>query len=128
MHFGEHFTLDGYGGLQAKLDDRDLVLGVVKELPEIMGMHTLSEPQIFRAEGNGLKDPGGWSAFVVIQESHISIHTFPARRFLSADVYTCKNGLDKKMVSDYLIRVFELNDVEQNFIYRGTRYPKTDLT
>jgi len=47
------------------------------------------------------KDPGGWSGFVIIAESHISIHTFPARRFVSIDVYTCKNGLKKDFIIFY---------------------------
>ena len=85
-------------------------------------MRKLAEPMIYFAKGNDIKDPGGWSGFVVIEESHISIHTFPARGFLSADVYTCKNGMDTNFILEYFKSAFDLHDLEHNFIKRGTRY------
>ena len=74
-----------------------------------------------------MKDPGGWTGVVVIMESHISIHTFPKRGFMSADVYTCRNGLDKELITDYFKKVFGLKEVEINFIKRGTKYPSQDI-
>lgn len=127
MHFGEHLTIDGYGGNFEKLNDKELVLKCLNELPGKIEMKKLAEPSIYSALSNGKKDPGGWSGFVVIQESHISIHTFPARGFVSVDVYTCKNGLDTEFIINYFKDVFELQDIEQNFIRRGTRYPKDNI-
>lgn len=126
-HFGEHLTIDGYGGDKDLLNDKDLILGFLDELLVNLGMHALSQPQIVLAPDNGLKDPGGYSAFVIIAESHISIHTFPRREFISADVYTCKNGLDKKQIEEYFKDKFKLQEVETNFIIRGTRYPEGNI-
>jgi len=126
-HFGEHFTIDGYKGDFKKLNDKDFVLKCLDELPGLIGMEKLAEPQIYSAPDNGLKDPGGWSGFVVVAESHISIHTFPKRGFVSIDVYTCKTGMDQKFISDYFIKKFDLKDIEVNFIKRGTRYPGADI-
>ena len=64
MHFGEHLMIDGYGGDRDKLNDRDLVLACLKELPGKLGMKTLSEPKVCSAPSNDIKDPGGWSGFV----------------------------------------------------------------
>ena len=127
MHFGEHLTLDGYGGNFEKLNNKDFVLSVLQDLPELLGMNKLSAPEIYFAKGNDIKDPGGWSGFVVIEESHISLHTFPARGFISADVYTCQNGLDQEYIKKYFIDKFELKDLEINFIIRGTRYPQQNI-
>lgn len=127
MHFGEHLMIDGYGGDKDKLNNRELVLSYLEELPVISGMKKISAPLISWAEPNGKKDPGGWSGVVLIAESHISIHTFPGRQFLTADVYTCRNGLDTKVIVDYLKKRFGLKDIEQNFIKRGTRYPQHDI-
>jgi len=127
MNFGEHLTIDGYGGDKEKLNDKDLVALCLNELPRLLGMKALSKPEVYFAEGNNLKDPGGWSGFVIIEESHISIHTFPGRRFISADVYTCKNGLDTKMIVDFFTRTFMLNDVETHLIKRGTKYPAHNI-
>lgn len=119
--------LDGYQGDPDKLNDRERVLKGLVELPELLGMHRLSEPEIYFAKPNDIKDPGGWSGFVVIMESHISIHTFPARRFVSIDAYTCRNGMDTAFVEKYFRDLFALGDVETNFVKRGTKYPVADL-
>lgn len=127
MHFGEHLTIDGYGGSYEKLANKDLILGFLNNLLSVAEMHALSEPQVFYANGNNKKDPGGWSGFVVIQESHISIHTFPARGFLSADFYTCRNNLDIKKIVSIFQESFELKELETNFLKRGTKYPNNDI-
>lgn len=127
MHFGEHLTIDGYGGSYEKLNDKELVLDCLHELPEKLDMHKLAEPEVYFAQGNDEKDPGGWSGFVVIAESHISIHTFPARGFVSIDAYTCKNGMDNGFIEKYFREKFELKDAETNFIRRGTKYPEQNI-
>lgn len=126
-HFGEHLCLDGYQGDENLLNNKDLVLGSLKELPEVLGMKLLSEPQIIQAPDNGIKDPGGWSAFVIIAESHISIHTFPKRGFISIDVYSCKNGMDVEYIKNYFISRFKLENIESHLVERGTKYPGKNI-
>ncbi|MEO8637814.1 MAG: S-adenosylmethionine decarboxylase [Candidatus Taylorbacteria bacterium] len=126
-HFGEHLTIDGYGGSRELLNSKDLVLGSLSAIPKLLKMEVLSEPQVFFAPENDVKDPGGWSGFVIIAESHVSIHTFPKRGFISADVYTCKNGLEKKIIEDYFKKTFELKDLETNFLIRGKKYPPENI-
>ena len=127
VQFGEHLTIDGYGGDFDILNNQETIYFVLSDLPEKLEMKALSAPMVIPAPANEMKDPGGWSGFVIIAESHISIHTFPKRRFLSADVYTCKNSLDVKKIVAYFTETFKLSDVETNLIKRGTRYPSKNL-
>jgi len=127
IQFGEHITLDGYHGNSLLLGDKETVESILRNLPEELGMHPLSEPFVISAPDNGLNDPGGYTGFVIIAESHISIHTFPKRGFVSADVYTCKNGMDKEAIIESFTKAFQLKDVEVNLIKRGTRYPIHNL-
>ncbi|MBP6904483.1 MAG: S-adenosylmethionine decarboxylase [Candidatus Pacebacteria bacterium] len=127
INFGEHMMLDCYGADPEILNSKEEVLRILNDLPEKLGMHKLAEPVVYYAEGNGDKDPGGWSGFVVIMESHISIHTFVGRHFVSADVYTCRNGMDQNFITSYFKDVFKANDIEVNFVKRGTRYPSVDM-
>ncbi|MCY1504653.1 S-adenosylmethionine decarboxylase proenzyme [compost metagenome] len=122
-HFGEHFTIDGYLCDRDMLDDRGNVLRAISELPALLGMKKLSGAEVYYAKGNDMKDPGGWSGFVVIEESHVSVHTFPDARFVSIDVYTCRNGLDRETIMKYFGTFFGIVEFETNFIVRGTRYP-----
>lgn len=126
-HFGEHVTIDGYGGDPALLDDCALVSATLVELCTAQRMTRLIEPVVVEAPDNQLKDPGGWSGFVIIAESHVSIHTFPRRRFLSADFYSCQNGLDLERVVALIQERFKLEEVESTFIKRGLRYPNHNV-
>jgi len=126
-HFGEHVTIDGYGGDPNLLNDREIVLGILTDLCTDQHMTPLIEPVIVEAADNQIKDPGGWSGFLMIAESHISIHTFPKRRFVSADFYTCKNGLDQERIISFLRDRFKLEEVESTFLKRGLRYPAHNL-
>ncbi|MBI5901165.1 MAG: S-adenosylmethionine decarboxylase [Rhodocyclales bacterium] len=126
-YFGEHLTYDGYGGDYGALDCRATVVQALNDLVTALGMTLLGGPDVYRASANDKKDPGGWTGMVVLQESHISIHTFPARGFISADVYTCKNGLDVDAIRQFFRARFKIADEEINFIKRGTRYPRQNI-
>jgi S-adenosylmethionine decarboxylase len=125
--FGVHLTLDGYGGCQHLLGDGNHVLACLNELPERLGMHKIAEPSLVELGDHSPKDPGGVSGFVMIAESHISIHTFPLRGFVSADVYTCQNSLDTEQICQYFAEAFALQDLEINVVRRGTRYPQRNI-
>lgn len=122
MHFGVHFTIDGYDADADALADTQKVLACVTELPKKLGMHTICDPVTVEVGPNNKKDPGGVSGFVMIAESHISIHTFPGKRFFSADIYTCQDELDTNTILDYFTESFSVTDFETNLLTRGTRY------
>ncbi len=125
--FGVHLTLDGYRGNPEKLNDPELMKRILDDLPDKMGMEKISEPFIKRAEPRNIKDGGGYSGFVLIAESHISIHTFPKKKFVSIDAYTCKDEMNRKLVEEYLRDAYELEEVEVQFFKRGLKFPKEDL-
>lgn len=89
-------------------------------------MRRLIPPYVVAVPGNGKKDPGGYSGFVIIQESHVSIHTFPRRRFVSIDVYSCKD-FDPAPVRRYFRRLFGIQKLENHLIVRGKEYPLRDI-
>ncbi len=126
-NFGEHLMIDGYFGSKEKLNSKELVEKAIRDVTVLCEMKMLAEPVVYFAEPNHIKDPGGWSGYVVIQESHVSVHTFPGRGFVSIDVYTCKNGMEKDKICDFFKEVFELKELEINFVKRGTRYPVADM-
>ena len=121
-HFGEHITIDGYGADKDLLNDSEFIVKFLKDLVDKVEMNILFGPEIVFAPANNKKDPGGWSAFVIVAESHISIHTFPEKGFLSADVYTCKNGMDREKIKSIFRNAFKIQEIEDNFILRGKKY------
>jgi S-adenosylmethionine decarboxylase len=51
------------------------------------------DPEVLRRvrETGVFEDSGGITAVVVISTSHISIHCWPAEKFFSMDVFSCKD-------------------------------------
>ena len=88
---GSHLTLDCIGCTGDLLLDTEQLRSFMEKLVVVLGMRKLIEPVLVRCD-NELNswDQGGISAFVMIAESHISIHTFPHSGLVTADVYSCK--------------------------------------
>lgn len=120
--FGPHLMLDGYGCDKAKLEDLNLIYRILEELPTRIGMTRIMPPYVFKYSGVKPED-WGISGFVLIAESHISIHTFPEKTFVSVDIFSCK-PFDPEFASDYLKGAFEMSKVECTVLDRGTEFPK----
>ena len=120
--FGPHLMLDGYGCDKAKLQDLNLVYRILDELPARIGMTKIMPPYVFKYSGLRPED-WGLSGFVLIAESHISIHTFPEKNFVSVDIFSCK-PFDAEFAAAYLTRSFAMEKVECTVLDRGTEFPK----
>jgi S-adenosylmethionine decarboxylase len=122
--FGPHLTLDIYGCNPEKLSDSKFIYNLLDELPNLIGMHKISAPNVTFFSGNPKSfDKGGVSAFVLITESHITIHTFIADKFASVDIFSC-NEFDVNKATNYFMEKLEANKVERNFIERGKEFVK----
>ena len=124
--FGKHLTIDAYGCDYAALDSMDVNFKLLDELPGKIGMHKITTPYVIRAFPNDIKDCGGISGFVMIAESHISVHTFPAKKYLTMDLYSC-NVFDHKKVLKIVKLVYKYKSIEVHTIKRGLKFPKENL-
>ena len=124
--FGLHLMIDMYNCSPEVLNDKKLVKDILEELPKKLGMKILVKPVVAFAQPNGGRDPGGWSGFVMIQESHISVHTFIKRRFVTIDAYSCKN-FDAQLTVEYFKKIFKTDDIEYKIEVRGKKYPAKDI-
>ena len=105
-----HVIIDGYGGDPDKLADENAVRVVLDQLPALMGMTKITQPTVLRYTGSKPED-WGVSGFVMIAESHISMHTFPERRLVWADVFSCKD-FDESIVLDEIKRRFSIRQMD----------------
>ena len=129
VQFGYHLTLDLYDCNPKLLGNMEHCYNSLIQMASLLDMKLLSPPFVVSASSNELaggKDPGGFSGFVIIYESHISLHTFVKRGFVSVDVYSCKK-FDESTAIKHFKELFESKDEEVNFIKRGSRYPKENL-
>lgn len=124
--FGVHLMLEAYNCSPRMLRDANIAYKILDELPEKIHMTKMTLPYVVFTPGNDHKDPGGWSGFVIIQESHISLHTFVKRRFVTVDVYSCKE-FDTKVTVEYLKKIFKTDEIEYKVEIRGKRYPQENI-
>ena len=120
--FGPHLMLDGYGCDGKTLEDIEQVYKMLDEIPAEIGMTKIMPPYVFRYNGAKEED-WGVSGFVLIAESHISIHTYPEKRYLSVDILSCKE-FDADRATQLICDRFGIERVEQNLLDRGTEFPK----
>ena len=59
----------------------------------------------------------GYSTFVMIAESHLSIHTFPELNYISFDCYSCKY-FDTNVVKDLLKKYFDVTKCNSQTVKR----------
>jgi S-adenosylmethionine decarboxylase len=115
-----HLIIDGYGGDPHNLADLELVRALLDRVPLEIGMVKIASPYVCRYEGS---KPGDWgiSGFVLIAESHLSVHTFPERGLLWADIFSCKS-FDPDRLVEAAQEAFSLREARVTLLGRGLEY------
>lgn len=80
-------------------------------------MTKISPPHVYNYQGAKPED-WGVSGFVLIAESHISIHTFPSRGYINVDIFSCKDFDAAKAKAD-IQAAFGLAQVQACVLRRG---------
>jgi S-adenosylmethionine decarboxylase len=120
--FGQHLMMDGYGCDKEKLTDLNGIYDFLSRYPGEISMTKIMPPYVFKYSGLVPED-WGLSGFVLISESHISVHTFPEKLYLSLDIFSCKN-FDVHGAIERIKSIFDIKKVEIKLIDRGLEFPK----
>lgn len=115
-----HLVVDGYGADPDRLQDEELLYRFLDEYPHAIGMTKMIRPQVYTYRG---KTPEDWglSGFVLIAESHISVHTFPDRRYVNIDIFSCKEFDAASSLKD-VEEAFSLPEVRVWTLERGVEH------
>jgi S-adenosylmethionine decarboxylase proenzyme len=63
--------------------------------------------------------PEGYTAVLMLEESHLSIHTWPEHNYASIDLYSCNLQTDFQAVIDFLANKFQATVTGSTFLERG---------
>lgn len=119
--YGPHLTYDGYGGDPDLLDNMQLVFEFLLKLPAILGMNKLTQPYVLRYDGGEKPEDRGVTGFVIIAESHISIHTYPHDGAFFFDAFSCK-AFDLEAALKFIRETFKVKEEETELVTRGKRF------
>ncbi|MEM2015956.1 MAG: adenosylmethionine decarboxylase [Nitrososphaerota archaeon] len=111
---GLHLIVDMYGCGEDVLRDKNYIYNVLLELPDYLKLTRLSEPFVEEYDNPS----PGVSGFVIIGESHISIHTFVEDGLATVDVYACKEFNVEDAIL-YLTMKFSPERFQKHILKRG---------
>ena len=122
MGFGPHLVFHGFRCETSRLDDLDVLYRVLDGLPDRIHMTKIMPPYVLK-HADAAGQVTGYSGFVLIAQSHISIHTFPARGLVTADIFSCEN-FDVEDAIGALRQTFQPKRVEWQLLDRGSEFPR----
>lgn len=107
---GMHLLFDAVLGETVSQEE---VKRLLSGLPAKIGMKILFGPFVVPGEANN----PGWTGFVIIDKSHISLHSFEKSNIVSIDVYSCEK-FDPETVVQYLKERLEIIKINSSLITR----------
>ena len=115
---GIHYTLDVRFSANMPSQARELLevpivgYGFLLEVTKRIEMLPIMGPFVEKFISPDSQE-SGISGFIVFAESHASIHTYPERRYLALDIFSCKHfeidnviGLLKEVASDQIEKIY----------------------
>jgi S-adenosylmethionine decarboxylase len=114
-----HLMLELYNCNRELLSNEPLLRRVLDEYPERVDMEKVSPVHLYDIETSNPLD-AGMSGFVVIAQSHISMHAWPEYGEVDIDICSCKEFSQEDAIA-FAKEMFQSDDVEAHFVIRGNR-------
>jgi S-adenosylmethionine decarboxylase len=114
-----HLMLELYKIEREILSNEPLMRRVLDEYPSRIGMEKVSPVHLYDIETSNPLD-AGLSGFVVIAQSHVSLHAWPEYGEVDIDICSCKEFSQEDAIA-FAKEIFLTDDVEAHFVVRATR-------
>src|SRR6202011_1954780 len=114
-----HLMLELYGCSREVLSNEPLLRRVLDEYPAQVDMEKVSPVHLYDIETSNPLD-AGLSGFVVIAQSHVSLHAWPEYGEVDIDICSCKE-FSQEDATAFAREIFQTDDVEAHFVVRGNR-------
>ena len=121
LAFGSHYAIDGYGASAEKLEDEIHIRTVMQRWAGALEPAAQASAEVLVYNQPG--ESPGVSAGLVLAESHFTLHTFSARRCLTATLFSRRGGSLEGLVSE-LREAFELGRFESRLSSHGRSQPR----
>lgn len=112
MMLGKHAIIDLSGCNSEIIRNSRLIHDILIKAAEIANLTII-----------GIMDhrftPEGYTAVLMLEESHLSIHTWPEYNYASIDLYSCNLQTDFQAVTDFLTNKFQATVTGFTFLERG---------
>ncbi|TMC18503.1 MAG: S-adenosylmethionine decarboxylase proenzyme [Chloroflexi bacterium] len=120
-----HLMLELYNCDRELLSNEPLIYRALDEFPGRVQMEKVSPVHLYNIETSNPLD-AGLSGFVVIAQSHISLHAWPEYGEVDIDICSCKEFSQEDAIA-FAKEIFQSDDVESHFVIRATRSLRPDV-
>ena len=121
MQYGKHLLVEVITKNPKELTNKKLIKKVFEEISQAIKITPVLAPVIYQfpKKQDVTKDiSGGLTAFCIIAESHLAIHTWPESNYFAFDLFSCKN-FEEKIVIQVLKKNFIIQKLVSQIIERG---------
>lgn len=107
-----HLILDLKGA--KSLSDKQKIEEVLTKLPSLIGMKILDGPHVVE----GVPENPGITGFVIIDFSHISVHTFTNSGEALIDIFSCK-PYSQQVAKTFVVCAFRPTELSEDVVSWG---------
>lgn len=121
-----HVMIDLYHCNPVLLQDEAFLHRVLNDYPGFIGMEKVSPVVLSDIKTSDPLDDG-FSGFVIIATSHVSLHAWPPYGMVNLDIFSCEDFSVSQVV--YFAKThFRTEDVEVHEVERALRSPRIPRT
>ncbi len=113
-----HLIIDGYVNDPRKIKEKEFIYQFLDTYPQQIEMTKVSTPQVSEYD----LDEQGVSGFVLLAESHISVHIFPSQSYVNIDIFSCAE-FDTSQAARQIEKQFGLTNTKTRILDR----PQADI-
>lgn len=114
MSKGTHLIVDCSGISYEKCVNDKFLLETLMEATKATGANIINTSR-YRF---GYDSPAGCSVFIMLDESHISIHTYADEGKMALDIFTCGTNIDCKRILTLIARTLNIQKMKTTTIER----------
>lgn len=112
---GNHLMIDGF--FSSDLKNCKFIEEFLIKLTEKIGMTAISNPLVVDHVANE-ESESGITGTIILSESNITIHTYPNKKWLSLDIYSCKEfNIDSTIA--FIVDKLKITKFKKTFLKRG---------
>jgi S-adenosylmethionine decarboxylase len=120
MNKGKHLLYEARVKNPEILKNGNTTIEMFQRIIDALKMKAVSEVEVCYFPG------GGFTAFCVISESHLSIHTWPENNYFAFDIFSCRDfneNIALEILKEYMVPESEMIDVFVRGMDRFVKIP-----
>ncbi|MFA5392271.1 MAG: adenosylmethionine decarboxylase [Candidatus Paceibacterota bacterium] len=121
MQYGKHLLVEVITKNPESLANKKLIEKIFEKISQAIKITPVLPPVIYQFPkklGMPKNIAGGLTAFCIIAESHLAIHTWPENNYFAFDLFSCRN-FEEKIVIQILKKHFAIKKLASQIIERG---------